>query len=692
MNKPFILLAATLFGTLAGLRPGCAEAQDTIRLRAIGPHANDPGIIRYIAQNAEPFPVPIPEADGPESPTVRSIIRARCGSVQRAYVEAFRRANPDRKTVALDQALSRKDSDLAWPACLPVALFPNVDPVKVRPNERAADVYKRLTGGGGSDTAVQKYFATIDPTIDTASLKEGAVLKVPYITYPVELATNQDIDTFWRGLEKAAKQSAYWLALEKTAADTVETNMIARLRTPDQGSVIVAVDSTCEPLKGAPYDAAAVKEAYERALARAKSASNDIQRARIVVVDNGFFGADPDKPRGKEFDDSPFPSGFFAREDGDSVVAKRLVLPGNSTIVFPINYSNRVPPTPVSGHGTHVVGLVLGGPSFLDYRDKLRGDESWAEITVLNVGAGRDTLIENAERLLANDLPEGGHIVNMSITYSGKAYNNVSATFDNLFRSKRNLYIVAAGNDGSEVGSKVYPAASGGPQAENVVTVAALDGAGRFTRFSNTGASTVDIAAPGCEIPSWIQNSKVETVLSGTSQATPLVTFAAALLRSFAGNNLDLRHIKTRLVVSGSLLDPVDQDFTAYRVRLNIQRALYWYDDYVRVGGTEPGRFEEYIGTVDRLSGLRCANSKAASAQDDIRAYKRGPLKRWLYLGKAASKLKQPCDAVENPGAAMAFTPVFRITPKGIEEVKQVQATYPLDSIEEVIFRSHPPR
>src|SRR5262249_24143175 len=156
-------------------------------------------------------------------------------------------------------------------------------------------------------------------------------------------------------------------------------------------------------------------------------------------------------------------------------------------------------------------GLVLGGPSFLDYRDKLRGDESWAEITVLNVGVGRDTLIENAERLLANELPEGGHIVNMSITYSSKAYNNVSVTFDGLFRSKRYLYIVAAGNDGSEVGSKVYPAAFGGPQAEYVVTVAALEDAledsgrafrasrWRFTRFSNTGASTVDIAAPGCE-------------------------------------------------------------------------------------------------------------------------------------------------------------------------------------------------
>lgn len=688
MRKSVQLVAVIMVGAFAALVPDWSEAQSTlIRLRAIGPHANDPAIIRYIARNAQPSIEPIPETDGNNPITARSIITRRCGSVQSTYVEEFQAANRPR-TITLDQSLGKDDSSLIWPACLHVAIYPNGFPARVRKDERASHVYVRLTGGGGSEAAIRKFFAATDPKMDVNNIRHGTILMGAHVTQPVYLRVEQgNSGRFWPGLEKAAKESEYWRKLPREVAETarVEATMIAPLTEADVGAVIVATDETCEPSSGAPYNVSAVLAAYDRAQHRASTAGQDLQRARITVVDNGFFGADPANPQGKEFDGSPFHADYFAKEAGSALIAAPIVLPDK--VVYPINFSNKLKPDSVTGHGTHVTGLVLGGPSFRDHWSKLRG-RSWAEITVLNVGAGQRDLIKSTEDLLMSKLAGvGGRIVNMSITYPQAAATNISTTFERLFSTHRHLYVAAAGNRGSEVSTNLYPAASGGAHSPNVITVAALDNTGRFARFSNTGADTVDMAAPGCEISSWIQNTVDQTVMSGTSQAAPLVSFAAALLRTFTGD-LDVRHIKTRLVVSGSLLDPRDQDFTAYRVGLNIPRALYWFDDYVRVR-IRPGEHVEYIGTIDRLAGLRCTKNREPAKYGDVWAFKRG-FKSWLYLGKHTATLRQSCEAVIDPKGEVAFTPAYLVTDDGLKVVEAKQVVYQLGDIDEVISRSHP--
>lgn len=95
------------------------------------------------------------------------------------------------------------------------------------------------------------------------------------------------------------------------------------------------------------------------------------------------------------------------------------------------------------------------------------------------------------------------------------------------------LFIAAAGNSGTNNdATPSYPASY---SSSNIIAVAAIASNGSLASFSQYGATSVDIGAPGVGIYSTLptkKNSSTYGSYNGTSMATPHVTGAAALYAS----------------------------------------------------------------------------------------------------------------------------------------------------------------
>lgn len=201
-------------------------------------------------------------------------------------------------------------------------------------------------------------------------------------------------------------------------------------------------------------------------------------------------------------------------------------------------------------HGTHVAGTIAAernnaGAGFGGLAVGVAPNVKIMALKILDSEGAGDTAGIIKAINYAVGLKERGiniRVLNASLGGGGAT----QAVEDALRRANQAgiVFVAAAGNNASDNDVEgIYPA---GYPVPNVISVAALDANGQLAGFSNFGAETVDVAAPGDFVWStFIAN--LYFPLSGTSMAAPHVAGIAALVLS-KEPNLTPAQIRSRIM------------------------------------------------------------------------------------------------------------------------------------------------
>jgi subtilisin family serine protease len=227
--------------------------------------------------------------------------------------------------------------------------------------------------------------------------------------------------------------------------------------------------------------------------------------------------------------------------------------------------NNNGNPMDDNDHGTHVAGTIAGvGNNGLG----IAGVNWSGKIMALKfLDASGSGNASNAIRAVQYATQMGVKCTNNS--WGGGGYSQ--ALFDAIKAAGNSgsLFVAAAGNNGTNTdNSPNYPS---NYNLDNIISVCASDHNDKLASFSNYGATSVDLCAPGVGIYSSLPNNQYAS-FSGTSMATPHVSGAVALLWA-AHPELSAAQVKAKIMASVDV-KPNLQGSSITSGRLNLYQTL----------------------------------------------------------------------------------------------------------------------
>lgn len=246
--------------------------------------------------------------------------------------------------------------------------------------------------------------------------------------------------------------------------------------------------------------AANVFGAWERA--GVPSASDSLEQVVVAVVDDGVTYSHPDlKNVMWENDQSvtglPGACGYdFAEEDDD--------------------------PDGPGGHGTHVAGIIAA-----EINNSVGGAGIAPNVKIMALrvfddnDAMRNSSAISSYGYIETAIEAGVPVVAANNSWGGpESITLLASVMEDLYESKGVVSFCASGNESLNIDlSMARPAGSFG---EGVVAVNALEEDGDLAYYSNYGAMTTDIAAPGTDIWSTVSDSLGTVYLEDADKAVVL--------------------------------------------------------------------------------------------------------------------------------------------------------------------------
>lgn len=189
-------------------------------------------------------------------------------------------------------------------------------------------------------------------------------------------------------------------------------------------------------------------------------------------------------------------------------------------------------------HGTHVAGTIgaVGGNgkgvAGVVWKVKLLSAKFLG-----NRGGTTLNAIKAVDYFTDLKIRDGINLVATNNSWGGGGYSKALYEAIERANSAGILFIAAAGNSGvnNDGSSPHYPSSYAN---DNIIAVASITSTGALSSFSNYGATTVDLGAPGSGIYSTVPKKSGKNIVSGyanysgTSMATPHVSGAVALYAS----------------------------------------------------------------------------------------------------------------------------------------------------------------